>query len=290
MIKFFRNIVSTFSALILGACTQASYTAINAPTYFDGIKRVSSVAYGDEKLQTLDIYLPKTASQQSPKPIVFFLHGGRWTDGNKDQYKFAGSRLAEAGFVTVIPDYSKYPNVKFPEMMKDPAAALSWVADHAGEYGGDVEKIHVMGHSSGAHMGAILAVDNRYLNAHEKSTDIITSFVGLAGPYHFEPDEPDLIDMFGPQEKFPQMQVGTFISESAPPMYLLRGGKDTTVGQINVDNIMAAAKGMDVNIQTKTYPKLDHIGIMSAFSWVYDDKGGVVSDVVAFMREQSNFH
>ena len=279
-----KKILSIFSAsLLLSACSQAKFTAVNAPTYFDGVKRVASVPYGEDNIQTLDIYSPEVA-QSSFLPVVFFLHGGRWTDGNKDQYKFVGSRLAKAGFVVVVPNYRKYPVVKFPAMMRDPASALAWTHDHIRGYGGDAAALHVMGHSSGAHMGSLLSVDDRYLAAHDKTPQIIKSFVGLAGPYHFEPEEPDLIDMFGPPENYPQMQVGTFISADAPPMYLLRGEKDTTVGQINVDNVMEAAQGMDADIHSKTYADLDHVGIISAFSWVYDDKGGVVSDVIAFMR------
>jgi len=279
-------ILSTLSALALGACTKIALTAVNAPTVFDSNKHVTSVAYGDGEMQTLDIYIPEDANPDAPRGVVFFIHGGRWTDGDKEQYKFVGSRLASAGYVAVIPDYRKYPNVKFPEMMEDPTAALAWVHDHIADYGGSPDRLHVMGHSSGAHMGALIATDARYLAGHQKSTDIITSFVGLAGPYHFEPEEQDLIDMFGPPENYPQMQVGTFISAAAPPMYLLRGEQDSVVGQINVDNVMKAAKGLDVTIEAKTYPNLDHTGIISAFSWAYDDKDGVVSDALAFMHAQ----
>ncbi len=283
--KPFKIILSTITAFALSACSQLSFAVVNAPAHLDDIKIVRSVPYGDGPQRNLDLYIPD-AQDGAALPVVVFIHGGRWTEGNTGLYKFVGSRMAKAGYLVVIPNYRKYPDVKFPDMMEDPAKAVAWVADHIGEYGGDEDSIQLMGHSSGAHMGALLAADARYLAAQGKDTSIIKSFVGLAGPYHFTPDEEDLIDMFGPPSKFPQMQLGTFIDADDPPMLLLWGEKDDLVGIINIENTLdaAQAKGFKPRITAKTYPSLDHTGIMSAFTWVFEKKSTVVSDVLAFLE------
>lgn len=281
-----KSFFSILSAFVLSACSQASLAVVNAPTYFDSIKRISA-PYGEGAIHNLDIYIPD-GEARAVYPVVFFIHGGRWTDGNKEQYKFVGSRLAKEGFITVIPDYRKYPNVKFPEMIEDPAAALAWTVENIGRYGGDPKTIHVSGHSSGAHMGALLSVDVRYLAVHDLKPSVIKSFVGLAGPYDFTPREKDLIDMFGPPEKFDQMRVGSFINDATPPMFFLWGGQDKVVGMINIDNVLKASKkrGVDADIKVKVYDDLDHTGVISPFSWVYDDRDNLVSDVVDYMRAQ----
>lgn len=284
-----KSFLSALAALTLGACSQLSFAVVNAPSHLDGIKTSLGVAYGGGPEQNLDLYIPERENGEV-LPVVVFIHGGRWTEGHTGLYKFVGSRLAKAGYLVVLPNYRKYPDVKFPEMMEDPAKAVAWVADHIGEYGGDAGSIQLMGHSSGAHMGALLAADERYLAAEGKDTSIIKSFVGLAGPYHFTPDEDDLIDMFGPPENFPQMQLGTFIDAGDPPMLMLWGKKDDLVGIINIENTNAAAesRGFKPRITAKTYPSLDHTGIMSAFTWVFEKKSSVVSDVLAFLKAHEN--
>ncbi len=287
--SYFKSIFPTLAALALGACSQLSFAVVNAPAYVDGIKMVMGVPYGTRPQQNLDLYIPESENADA-LPVVVFFHGGRWTEGNTGLYKFVGSRLAKAGYLVVLPNYRKYPDVKFPEMMEDPAKAVAWVADNIGEYGGDAGSIQLMGHSSGAHMGALLAADERYLAAQGKDRGLIKSFVGLAGPYHFTPDEDDLIDMFGPESEYPQMQLGTFIDADDPPMLLLWGEKDDLVGIINIENTIAAAegRGFKPRITAKTYPSLDHTGIMSAFTWVFEKKSSVVSDVLEFLKRHEN--
>src|SRR5262249_25592652 len=155
-------------------------------------------------------------------------------------YRFAGDAFARHGYIAVIPDYRKYPRVRFPAFVEDSAKALAWVYSHIADYGGDRDRIFVAGHSAGAHICAPLTADPHYL-AHEgqdRST-VIRGFAGLAGPYAFTPSEPDLEDMFGPPERYPAMQVTTFIDGTQPPMLLLYGGSDTTVRRYNLDRLEA---------------------------------------------------
>ena len=148
--------------LTTSACTQTAFVAANLPTHFDETVVVQDRAYGPDPAQKLDMYIPANTTKK-PFEVVVFLYGGRWTYGAKEDYRFVGSTFADRGFLVVIPDYRKYSRVRFPEFAKDTAKALTWVHDHITESHGNPTRIHVVGHSAGAHIGALVTADPRYL-------------------------------------------------------------------------------------------------------------------------------
>lgn len=269
--------------LMMPSCTQATFMAANLPTHFgDIVTVVRDRVYGPEPLQTLDIYVP-TDSKATGLDVIVFFYGGRWTYGSKEDYRFVGATLAKKGFIVVIPDYRKYPSVRFPLFVQDGAKALAWVYDHIGESRGNSARIHVAGHSAGAHIGALLAADPRYLaeEGRERSL-IIRDFSGLAGPYAFTPDEPDLEDMFGPPQNYPRMQVTTFIDGTQPPMLLLYGEEDRAVKYGNLHRLEQRIRQQGGCVRSRIYPGIDHIDLIGALSWLNLQKVSVIDDIIAF--------
>ena len=270
---------------LLGACERASFAVANLPSHLVRTSVVRDVRYGPERWQKLDIYEPTSASP-GPRPIIVFFYGGRWESGSRGDYEFVGDAFAKKGFITVIPDYSKYPDVRFPVFVEDGAKALAWVHDHISEYQGDPRRIFVAGHSAGAHIAALLTVDKHYLAALNKTpTQIIAGFAGLAGPYSFTPDEPDLQDMFGPPTRYPAMQATTFIDGHEPPMLLLWGDADTTVRRDNLDRLKTAIEAKGSRVQTIIYPGTNHVGILGALSWVNPQGVPVLDDIARFFKD-----
>jgi acetyl esterase/lipase len=139
--------------LVMSACTQAAFTAANLPTHLVELVVEHDQAYGPEPSQKLDIYVPVNPKGKQLDVIVFF-YGGRWTYGAKEDYRFVAATFTQQGFIVVIPDYRKYPYVRFPAFVEDGAKALGWVIDHIAERHGNPARIHVVGHSAGAHIGA----------------------------------------------------------------------------------------------------------------------------------------
>lgn len=278
----FVKLLSLTSVLLVTACTQIGLFALNFPSS-NQTDIVQNVPFGPGQWQKLDIYVPKNTSQGKHDVVVFY-YGGKWETGRKEDYKFVGQAFADHGFVTVIADYRKYPEVKFPVFIQDSAQSLAWVSDNIEKYGGNESRIHLAGHSAGAHIASLLATDPRYLKAEGKSRSIIYDFAGLAGPYSFVPDEDDLKDMFGPPSNYPQMQATTFVDGKQPPMFLLQGKDDKLVGAVNLDRLKAAIDQKGGCVKTKIYPDIDHISILTALSWVGKNKSAVLSDVVDYFN------
>ena len=270
--------------LITSACTPLAFTAANLPTRFDGAAVLLDRAYGSLPQHKLDIYLPAEATDRLREVIVFF-YGGRWSYGEKEQYRFVGSAFADRGFIVVIPDYRKYPTVRFPAFIDDGAKALAWVHNHIGEFGGDPGQIHIVGHSAGAHIGALLAADARYLAAEGKDRSVVIRDVaGLAGPYAFTPTDPDLVDMFGPPENYPNMQVPTFIDGSQPPMLLLYGDDDAVVERYNLERVEQRIIERGGCVRSIIYHAVGHISLLGALSWFNPGSVPVLEDITEFFR------
>jgi acetyl esterase/lipase len=273
--------------LLIAACTSTGLAALNLPSRFSDRTIVQNISYGSQPWEKLDIYAPQDAEGRNLDVVVFF-YGGRWEAGAKEDFRFAGDAFAKRGFIAVIPDYRKYPAVKFPAFVEDGAKAVSWVYDHIAAYGGNPTRIHVAGHSAGAHIGALLAADGHYLAAEGKSRDIIFDFAGLAGPYDFTPEDADLKDIFGPPENYPKMRITSFIDGKQPPMLLLYGDADTTVKRYNLERLQNKIRETGGCGRSIAYSNLDHIDILVALSWAGGSRADVAGDMVKFFREPKN--
>ncbi|MEW6711230.1 MAG: alpha/beta hydrolase [Candidatus Riflebacteria bacterium] len=118
------------------------------------------IEYSQNPEQKLDVYFSQTVATL---PVVIFVHGGGWQIGDKDHHRDKGQFLVKNGFVCVIPEYRLAPKWKHPAQVQDIAAAVAWVVTNARRFGGDPEKIVLIGHSSGAHLTALVSTNQRFL-------------------------------------------------------------------------------------------------------------------------------
>jgi acetyl esterase/lipase len=181
-----RAALASLAALMGSACTQIEFLAANVPAAIGPYKRKANIAYGKDPQHRLDVYIPGKPGT-APPPLVVFWHGGRWSYGDKTDYLFVGAALAQLGYVAVLPNYRHYPQVKMAGFMDDAALAALWAATNAETYGADPNRLYLMGHSAGAHMAALVTLDERYFAAAGRSAPRIAGIVGLSGPYDFLP-------------------------------------------------------------------------------------------------------
>jgi acetyl esterase/lipase len=277
------RILSALSLIFVAGCTAIGMQLANIPARFDDIVVHHDIPFDAAHALKMDIYLPPDAAK-TPHNVIVFFYGGRWSSGSKDDYAFVGSTFAKAGYIVAIPGYRKYPDVRFPVFAQDAAKAVAWVHDNIGVYGGAADRIAVAGHSSGAHLGALIAADARYLQAEGKPQSTIKAFAGLAGPYAFIPEEPDLKDMFGPPDQYPQMQVTTFIDGQQPPMLLMWGSEDEAVGRFNLDKLESAIREKGGVVETRIYDGTDHVWIIGSLSWLGKSKTTALKDMTMFFE------
>lgn len=279
-----RSAVAGMFALFLEGCSRLGFLAANVPAAFGPYKRHANIAYGAEPQQRLDVYVPESAA--GPRPVVVFWHGGRWRYGDKTDYRFVGAALAESGYVAVVANYRHYPQVKMPGFLSDAAQAALWTAAHAKQYGGDPERLYLMGHSAGAHLAAMVTLDLRYFAAAGQGAPPVAGVIGLSGPYDFLPLlEPDVQDMFGPPPLYPVSQPINFVRAGAPPMLLVHGLNDETVRPKNSLNLAAALSALGVPVTLKIYPKISHADTIAALTALLRFRAPTLADIRTFVDQ-----
>ncbi len=117
--RFATRVAVVAIAGTLSACSAITFGIANAPAAFGPFERKADIAYGSDARQKLDVYVPK-AEGVANRPVVIFWYGGSWQRGSKSDYRFVGAALADRGYITVLPDYRVYPDVKFPASSTTP--------------------------------------------------------------------------------------------------------------------------------------------------------------------------
>jgi acetyl esterase/lipase len=114
-------------------------------------------------LLSMDIYSPLHGENL---PVMVFVHGGGWQAGDKANVSHINKRnfFVSHGFVFVSINYRLAPEEFYPTYPQDVAQALSYVFNWIGKFRGDNHKVYLMGHSAGAHLAALVATDEHYLN------------------------------------------------------------------------------------------------------------------------------
>jgi acetyl esterase/lipase len=281
--KALRVAIILMSAM-LAACIDLGLRALSVPSTLLGDMRCEcDLRYGDGAHQLLDLYHPETApATGAERRLVVFVYGGDWTSGSKEGYAFVADALTADGFTVAIPDYAKYPEVVFPDFVTDIALAVSWLLGEGGRFE-RADEIILMGHSAGAHTGALLITDPRFLAAHDLSPQHIDRFVGLAGPYAYLPQNQRYRDIFGNLEDFRQMQPLYFLSGKEPPMLLLHGEADDTVLPLHTERFAARARALDVAVSTRFYPERGHASLVLALSRLQATDNAVRREILEYL-------
>lgn len=120
----------------------------------DGVAVDKEIAYGDDPRHRLDVFTP-TARPAAPAPVVVYVHGGGFIAGQRSRppgliYDNVATFFARNGMVGVNMTYRLAPQHKWPSGAADVGAALGWIKDNIAAYGGDPDRVFLMGQSAGA--------------------------------------------------------------------------------------------------------------------------------------------
>lgn len=276
-------------ALAAGLVACSGPAVLNAITSKAGYSVQHGLRYGPGERGTFDLYVPDGATAQTP--VVAFLYGGGWDSGDKGIYAFVGQSLASAGIAVAIPDYRVYPEVKFPGFVEDGARAVAAIGTvlrkGAGPLPGGEHRLFLMGHSAGAQIAALLALDRHYLADARAPVRDIAGFIGLAGPYDFLPLTEERYIRIFPKDLLAASQPVNFVGPGTPPMLLIAGSADTTVDPKNTRSLAAAVRKAGGRADVDIVDGVDHIGAISALATALPFGDKTIRDtVIAFIRSQ----
>ena len=280
-----RALVIAFAALVsLVACSPLG--TLNAVIPSGRYTISADVAYGALARQRLDIYRPSSTAPAAGWPVVVFFYGGSWNRGEKADYKFAGEALASRGVLTLVADYRLYPEVRYPDFLKDSASALGYGLKEAARLGGDPKRVFVMGHSAGGYNAAMLALDARWLAEIGRKPSELAGFIGLAGAYEFLPmTNPDAQPVFFHPNYPPNTQPIEFANKSAPRTFLGAALKDSLIDpQRNTVALAAKLQAAGAHVTLKMYDGVSHITLVASLARPLRFLAPTLDDVVAFIN------
>lgn len=118
----------------------------------------------DPNLTSVDVYALDVPASCAPSPMVFWIHGGGWRNGDKAYQIDDKIELAlEQGWTFISINYRLTPEVTYPVPNQDSADAIGWTLDHAADFNADPTRVAILGHSAGGGIVAAISTDERYL-------------------------------------------------------------------------------------------------------------------------------
>ena len=160
---------------------------------------IEDIAYakpksGPHSLNTLDIYSRPTTTGQRRRPVIVFIHGGGWNQGDKSFIGKPKNRVVpdyytRQGYVFVALNFRlaysrESPKATLADMAEDIAAALNWLNQNIARYGGQSDRFLLWGYSSGAHLAALMATDQSYLKRYDNWPSLISGVIAMDVPHY----------------------------------------------------------------------------------------------------------
>jgi acetyl esterase/lipase len=238
------------------------------------------IQYSPGARHGMDIYVPDEL--RPPAPVVLFFYGGGFMAGRKSEYRIVGEALASKGIVAAIADYRILPEARFPDFLEDGAKAFAALKGMAENYGGDPERIFVMGHSAGAYIAIMLAADPRWLKTEGLDLSALKGAIGIASSYGaFAPGSAPnrVFEGHTPSET----QPAYFIDGKRPPMMFASGGKDYVASIEGARNIAARLQAVGSAAEEIIYPKAGHMGIILSLAPRFRHLASLRDDIARFV-------
>jgi acetyl esterase/lipase len=247
----------------------------------DGAVETKDVKYGPDERNRLDVYQPEKKGVL-PSPILVFVHGGGFVRGDKSEFENFGVYFARRGILTITMDYRFAPKNTWPSGAEDIAAVLKWIRENGQKYGGDANKVFLMGTSAGAaHVATYVFFDKFQL----KDGDGVAGAILFSGPTYDTSRldmEKDTVYYGKDVSRYPDMSVINHIQGRNIPVFVVFAELDPPSVQYQNWALITALYQRDKALPTvKQLIGHNHISELSHFN-TRDESAG--PDILEFIK------
>lgn len=242
-----------------------------------------NISYGQYDANKLDVYYDNN-SLNTLKPVIIYIHGGYWCEGDKQEDAAIGTLIQDQSYVAVLPNYRLYPvATSIDDMVEDIYNVFSWVKNNIASYGGDIKKVSLVGFNAGAHIGSLTVLKSYFkmvVNGIKLSK--LISFKHLIlynSPYSFDKFERLEFDInkmretalsdpsLAYLENYANAKEGLFLNQSGyDEVELLEDLEDLSIYNIGTDKVTFVECDKDTN-----YPIGSSLEMMEEIKRVVDD-------------------
>jgi len=246
-----------------------------------------TIPYGPDLRHRVDIFMPDPPKPGMRRAAVVYFHGGGWTIGSRVLNHHIGRAIMEMGYVAVLADYRLYPFVRFPAFVHDGARAVAWLRRNSEKYGVGRDRIYLMGHSAGAHIAMLLALDPRYFNRAGVPMHAVRGVIGLSGPYTATPTRTLFRPVFGGLANPQVARPVAFVRNVGPRLLLLHGGADLSVPPKQAREMGRRYRDAGGEAKVRVYPGANHMQLVTSFAQSERWRHPVFKDVKSFIGPPS---
>jgi arylformamidase len=221
--------------------------------------------YGDQPAQTLDVFDPDKVIATGSAPVLVVIHGGYWRSLDKSDYSFVASAFLDEGALVVIPNYALCPQVSIERIAMQLTEALAWVWRHAAEHGGDPNRVHLLGHSAGGHLAAMLSCCDWKRVAPDLPHRLVKGAMSLSGLYDLAPlRRVDFLrdDLALDAASVARLSPARFAPPSRPQSLLAVVGGDESEEFLRQNRLIRQAWGARAVPVCEELPGCNHFSVM----------------------------
>lgn len=235
----------------------------------------TDLRYGSGESETLDVFPAVTAQLPgAPKaPVLVVIHGGWWRALDKSDHSFIAPAFLRSGACVVVPNYALCPGtrgrpVTIPHIVMQMVRALAWVWRHAAEFGGDPQRITVVGHSAGGHLAAMLLLCRWKQVGRDLPATLVRNALSVSGVHDLSPIQ--RTPFLQPSLNLTPSQVRQASPALLPapkgaPLWAVAGG-DESEEFLRQTHLIREAWGEKAVPIAMGLPGLDHFSILEALA------------------------
>jgi acetyl esterase/lipase len=223
-----RKLGRKFDPEVLQA-TYAIYRPVQERAPKDAVEVHRELAYGEHARHRLDIHAP--VSRPAKAPIVIYFHGGGYVSGERSPipgliYDNVATFFARHGMIGVNATYRLAPEYKWPSGGADVGAAVVWLRENVSRFGGDPDRIFIMGQSAGGtHVATWTFIPQVHgpLGPRVAGTILLSSVLGPCDPEYSpeRPIAPHRLAYFGEDEsQWAAMNPINHVKAGHPPVFI----------------------------------------------------------------------
>jgi len=237
---------------------------------------LTGLAYGKGALNRYDLYLPKDLDPKADAPLLLFIHGGSWTEGQRGDMAYACKYYSKHGCITATMDYSlvsdKAPDVTVKTMLDEITACTAALKKRLAKEGYHTPKLAVGGFSAGGHLALLYAYSRASESAiplafvfdkvgpvsfHKEfwGADISAVLIGYGAHIQVDPKKLDAPETVAAADSLSPLH---FVGPDSPPTIFAYGGKDDLVKPIHRDELAKALEAHHVPNIRVDFPHSNH--------------------------------
>ncbi len=266
------------------------FDALNAGFVRDSIasrarhRSALDLPYGDGPRQRLDLFFPPDL--KAPAPIHVFIHGGYWRANGKENFSLMADTILAEGAIAAIVQYTLIPSgARMAQLVNEVRSAMTWLATHADEFGGDGTRISATGHSAGAHLASYLAA--KAPHEHSFPAAPVRSLLLVSGIYDLRPITTSFLQ---PELHLTDEEVANFSpleaeQQQGPRVVLAVGHDETPPFHQQAQDLCFSAARRNVAIERLTIPQHNHVSIVRDLAQPGTRMAGLLAECIAAARD-----